>query len=521
MKSYALPFAITGALLIAALLAVTNLITSPGVLWFVCALPLLAGWPLGVFFLKNKQYTAFSLSYSLLVIALLAALNWVITPHTLWFIYAAPIALLWPACMLLKDKMLKLPAALLLGIFITVYCVLVNVWLTPGRVWAIHPIFAAMWWPLSLYFTGKGYFKAFSVMGALMTIFYLIGCNLLSTPYPWALYACFPVIWWPLAMFLGKRLGAIKFSLLGSICTLLWYGALNLFLAPGSPWILFIAFALIWWPLSVYFFGKQRPDIYAVIMSIISIVFFTAVNLIYSPGAVWAIYPAFAIAWWPLSVIFYNRRRPDIYAVIMALISISFFAAVNLLTSPSVIWAIYPAFALLWWPLTLILHGWSRPDIYAVVMSLISIAFFIAVNLITSPGFLWSVFPSLGILWWPLAMVFRGRHKPFGFSLAGAVLSIGTLVTVNLITSSGFLWSIFPSLGMLWWPAVVFFSKRKSPLGFSLAGSLLVIALTASVNLITSPGFLWCVFPAFLVLWWPAAMLFSRAGKRRLAETKA
>jgi uncharacterized membrane protein len=43
---------------------------------------------------------------------------------------------------------------------------------------------------------------------------------------------------------------------------------------------------------------------------------------------------------------------------------------------------------------------------------------------------------------------------------------------------------------------------------FSIAGSVLIIALMIFINLYAAPDFLWCVFPIFAVLWWPLAMYF-------------
>jgi hypothetical protein len=53
--------------------------------------------------------------------------------------------------------------------------------------------------------------------------------------------------------------------------------------------------------------------------------------------------------------------------------------------------------------------------------------------------------------------------------------------------------------------------KRNSAglqLGYSIVGSLLIIGLMLFINLYLSPGFLWCVFPIFGVLWWPLSMFF-------------
>ena len=138
------------------------------------------------------------------------------------------------------------------------------------------------------------------------------------------------------------------------------------------------------------------------------------------------------------------------------------------------------------------------------------------INLITSPGFLWGLFPSLGLLWWPLASGFAGKHKPLAFSVTGTALVIATLVTINLITSPGFLWSLFPLFALLWWPAAV--ACRKSALVFSITGSLLVIALVVMINVMTSPAFPWSVFVVFGVLWWPLSVGFHGMRKKRLAS---
>lgn len=53
--------------------------------------------------------------------------------------------------------------------------------------------------------------------------------------------------------------------------------------------------------------------------------------------------------------------------------------------------------------------------------------------------------------------------------------------------------------------------KRNSAglqLGYSVVGSLLIIGLMLFINLDITPGFLWCIFPIFGVLWWPLSMFF-------------
>ena len=60
--------------------------------------------------------------------------------------------------------------------------------------------------------------------------------------------------------------------------------------------------------------------------------------------------------------------------------------------------------------------------------------------------------------------------------------------------------------------------KRNSAglqLGYSIVGSLLIIGLVLFINLDITPGFLWCIFPIFGVLWWPLSMFFRWLKYRR------
>jgi hypothetical protein len=43
----------------------------------------------------------------------------------------------------------------------------------------------------------------------------------------------------------------------------------------------------------------------------------------------------------------------------------------------------------------------------SIVGSLLIISLVLFINLYITPGFLWAIFPIFGVLWWPLAMLFR------------------------------------------------------------------------------------------------------------------
>jgi hypothetical protein len=52
-------------------------------------------------------------------------------------------------------------------------------------------------------------------------------------------------------------------------------------------------------------------------------------------------------------------------------------------------------------------------------------------------------------------------------------------------------------------------------LGFSICGSLLIIALFVFANVYYTPKTIWCPYPIFVVLWWPLAMFFHWLKMRR------
>lgn len=58
-------------------------------------------------------------------------------------------------------------------------------------------------------------------------------------------------------------------------------------------------------------------------------------------------------------------------------------------------------------------------------------------------------------------------------------------------------------------------SSAGLQLGFSIVGSLLIVALVVFINFYVTPGFVWCIFPIFGVLWWPLAMFFRWMKYRR------
>ncbi|HPJ02277.1 MAG TPA: hypothetical protein PKU80_05510, partial [Candidatus Limiplasma sp.] len=92
----------------------------------------------------------------------------------------------------------------------------------------------------------------------------------------------------------------------------------------------------------------------------------------------------------------------------------------------------------------------------ALVYSLTIVAMVVTVNLLTSPGFLWCLFPVFGVLWWPLSAYFADKHRPLAFSLCGTALLTGLFLGTYLLASPGaHPWFLYPLLGVVWWPLSV------------------------------------------------------------------
>jgi hypothetical protein len=57
---------------------------------------------------------------------------------------------------------------------------------------------------------------------------------------------------------------------------------------------------------------KNRNNLlYAVIGSLLIIALMLFINLYYSPGTIWFVYPAFGVIWWPLSTLLYYLNHKE------------------------------------------------------------------------------------------------------------------------------------------------------------------------------------------------------------------
>ena len=107
---------------------------------------------------------------------------------------------------------------------------------------------------------------------------------------------------------------SLAFSIWGGGIITALFLFINLYYTPDRIWFVYPVFAVIWWPMSMYFHWLHRKSghnmtfPYAVAAFVLIIGLLLFINFYYTPQVIWFVYPAFAVAWWPIAA-YYNRLR--------------------------------------------------------------------------------------------------------------------------------------------------------------------------------------------------------------------
>ncbi|WP_181347882.1 hypothetical protein [Thalassobacillus sp. CUG 92003] len=191
-----------------------------------------------------------------------------------------------------------------------VFLITVNVLTSTTHMWSIYPAIALLLFPIGVYSINKKRYTLFTLWASLLLIAFLIFENYRDTPdYPWFLYAVFPLAAAPILVGLRKRVSSLGLAIIMSLSTIIYYVSLNMFLSPQHPWAMFPAFAVLWWPLAVYHTQRRTYFRFSLHATLLLGVFFILVNAVFSPDAIWAVYPIFGVLWWPLSMYFFVHKR--------------------------------------------------------------------------------------------------------------------------------------------------------------------------------------------------------------------
>lgn len=201
--------------------------------------------------------------------------------------------------------------------FVTAGCVLTIIFLIVVNFitgaqypWFIYPALLLLLIPFGIYSIIEKKHTLFSMVGSLILLVYLVIENMIKTPdYPWFLYAVAPIVLWPILIKLGKRNGKMSVAVTISALFILYYTILNIYLAPAYPWAIFPAFSILWWPLSLYHVKRKSYFAFSIHSALLISLFFIIVNVFSSPGEVWAVYPIFVVLWWPLTMYYFYYRK--------------------------------------------------------------------------------------------------------------------------------------------------------------------------------------------------------------------
>lgn len=191
-----------------------------------------------------------------------------------------------------------------------VFLMIVNLLTSPEHLWFLYPSHILILWPVSLYFLSEKQYKFGVLFAGSVIIFFLSINNYFNSPgHPWVLYAAYSIVLLVVLTFLGKASIKLSVAIIGSLAAILYYSILNYYLSPGYPWAVYPAYAVLWWPVLLYFTKTKRYFGLSVFGTFLTVVFFIVVRAISTPNVIWEVYPIFLILWWPLSMYFYGSNK--------------------------------------------------------------------------------------------------------------------------------------------------------------------------------------------------------------------
>ncbi|MFD1450212.1 hypothetical protein [Oceanobacillus sojae] len=196
------------------------------------------------------------------------------------------------------------------SIMTIVFLMIVNLLTSPEHLWFLYPSHILVLWPVSLYFLSEKQYKFGVLFVGLVIILFLSLNNYFNSPgHPWVLYAVYSIILLVVLTFLGKSSIKLSVAIIGSLAAILYYSFLNYYLSPGYPWAVYLAYAVLWWPTLLYFISSKRYFGLSIFGTFLTVVFLIVVSAVSTPNVIWEVYPIFLILWWPLSMYFYGSNK--------------------------------------------------------------------------------------------------------------------------------------------------------------------------------------------------------------------
>ena len=97
---------------------------------------------------------------------------------------------------------------------------------------------------------------AFSIASSIYILLFLVVLNITQTSYPWSIYCIPAFVIYPLAVCRPHWMANKAFAFGLSAVVIAYYAILNILLAQGHLWVVYIAFAVALYPFSMIFANK-------------------------------------------------------------------------------------------------------------------------------------------------------------------------------------------------------------------------------------------------------------------------
>lgn len=409
MKNKSLGFSVAGSLIIILFMLFINYTTSPGFPWFIFPVFAVLWWPIGVYTYQRGGVKFITVVGTLLTILFFIIVNLTTSPGFKWCIFPIYAVIWWPIGVFLgkKPKLMSVTGAVLtIGFFFTI-----NIMTGFSHPWFIYPAFAVIWWPLAV-LIGKGHPKLFSVLGFVLISGFMLTVNLVTSPsYLWFIHVVYPALWWPLTIFLAKRNTIRAYSMIASLLTIAYLAITNLMLTPDNLWFLYTVFPLILWPALMYTERQAGSLPVAIMGSITGIAYYTILNIFMSPGHPWFLYLILPIIWWPVTVMFKKVAKNILFLFISMTIFTAYYSILNVFVSPGHPWSLYLIYPYAWAAIGMYFGTRRRWFALSVAAFIITTVFVSIMNFVLTPNTVWAVFPIFAILWWPMSIYFFKVRK--------------------------------------------------------------------------------------------------------------
>lgn len=384
-----------------------NLLTSPGFLWFVFPAFGALWWPLSAYFSGKQKPLAYALCGAGLTAALLIVTYLIASPgaHP-WFLYPVLGLAWWPLSVWGSQNGAK-RFSLAGGFYIIFTLLVVNLITSPSFWWWVYPSFFVLWWPLSVHLGEKAKTLSFAAYSAVAAFLFTVLMHRIHSPHaePWYLYALLPFAWWPISKYLSTRVSAARIVLISILVFTAYYAGLTSLLHAANNLLSVFALAAAVWLVYALGISKYRDNAgFAAVNAVLLAAYFVLVHKLFTPGAhAWYWYTFFPLAWWVFAAVQREEAFKPKNALLAGAAALVYYGALNLWLAPGAPWILFLAGPA---AVAVLLSVFAaKKQIFALSLwtSAAVILYFAVINLVYTPHIVWAVYPAFGVLWWPLS----------------------------------------------------------------------------------------------------------------------